>query len=225
MRKAVRLICAAVSLGCFIYTAAWLVDGRSHSETDRLLAEDFHHYRQPETAAAQPPSGGGEPERGRFAGLADVNPEIAGWIKIEGTAIDYPVVRGEDNDRYIRVDFYGESSKHGAIFMDYRCGDDSRVKIIYGHHMKDGTMFRDLYRYENQAYRDEHPVVIFYPPSGGEEKYQVVDVLYWDATTFHEQTFFGHINAMDDGAGTLLALATCDNNAADARLAVIARGI
>ena len=56
-----------------------------------------------------------------FKELLEINPETVGYIRIEGTKIDYPVVKGKDNDYYLDHDFYGEESKSGTIMMDYRC--------------------------------------------------------------------------------------------------------
>ena len=76
----------------------------------------------------------------------DVNSGTAGWISIPGTHIDYPFVRTDDNEFYVSHDIYGNSSPAGTLFMDMRCaGDLSDFNtIIYGHNMKNNTMFGDL---------------------------------------------------------------------------------
>ena len=86
--------------------------------------------------------------------LKAVNSDYVGWIEVGGTNINYPVVRGTDNDFYLTHNFQKRSIRHGAIFMDYRNATDYSDKhvVIYGHHMRDGTMFHALDRYKNQSY-------------------------------------------------------------------------
>lgn len=86
--------------------------------------------------------------------LLAVNSDYAGWIEVGGTNINYPIVRGTDNDFYLRHNFQKRAIRHGAIFMDYRNAKDYSDKhvVIYGHHMRDGTMFHALDRYKNQSY-------------------------------------------------------------------------
>lgn len=84
------------------------------------------------------------------------NPHAIGWITIDGTAIDYPVLRTTDNDFYLTHDSEGNDSKYGAIFMDFRNAVPSMQRhiIIYGHNMKNGAMFHDLVNYKQQDFFD-----------------------------------------------------------------------
>lgn len=103
-----------------------------------------------------------------FISLERINPDVVGWLAAEGTEIDYPVVRGKDNDFYLRHLFTGEHNKLGSIFMDYRNHNDFSDKntIIYGHHMKDGSMFASLTKYKDQRYYDSFPTMLFCTPAG-----------------------------------------------------------
>ena len=110
-----------------------------------------------------------------FESLLDINPDTVGYIRIDGTVIDYPVVKGEDNDYYLDHDFYGEESKSGTIMMDYRCEMNSERNssnmVLYGHNMGVGTFFAGLGEYWRTLYDSydtpsisfykEHPVIIF----------------------------------------------------------------
>lgn len=101
-----------------------------------------------------------------FEELARINPDIVGWICIEGTNINYPIVQGDDNDHYLNHLFDGQRNRAGSIFLDYRCAPDftDRHSIIYGHHLKDRTMFTNLMRYKKQAFYDEHSVILLVTP-------------------------------------------------------------
>ena len=78
--------------------------------------------------------------------FSEINPDYIGWLNVERTSIDYPVVQGTDNIQYLDTTFSSEKNPAGTIFMDYRCEDgfDSPLVILYGHNMQDGTMFAEL---------------------------------------------------------------------------------
>lgn len=86
---------------------------------------------------------------------------VRGWLYSEGTAIHYPVTYYTNNTYYLTHDYTGTRSKGGALFFDTRVGKElvGDNLIIYGHHMKDGSMFKSLMEYQNQAYYDTHPTL------------------------------------------------------------------
>lgn len=103
-----------------------------------------------------------------FASLLEQNKDIVGWIYCPDTPINYPVVQGENNDQYLRRDLNGKYLVSGTVFVDYRngaIGEDFNY-ILYGHNMKDGTMFSSLAKYKEQTYYDEHPVLYYLTPDG-----------------------------------------------------------
>ncbi|MFQ8840004.1 MAG: class B sortase [Clostridium fessum] len=87
-------------------------------------------------------------------------------IQIPGTQINYPVVQGKDNDYYLHRDLNGQKSTAGTIFLDYadRADFSSLHNVLYGHHMKNGSMFKDISRYKDQGYFDQHSEIILYTP-------------------------------------------------------------
>jgi len=92
--------------------------------------------------------------------MRQINPDYLCWIQIENTTIDYPVVRGNDNEQYLNRSFYGERNRYGAVFMDYRCiGDYVPHIIIYGHNSRRGDMFSDLHNFLDERYLAEHPII------------------------------------------------------------------
>lgn len=96
-----------------------------------------------------------------YSNLYEQNNDMVGWIKIYDTKIDYPVVRGKDNEYYIHRDFSKNSQYSGIPFMDYESQDISSNYIIYAHNMKDGSMFADLLKYEDKSFYDSHNTIIF----------------------------------------------------------------
>lgn len=99
--------------------------------------------------------------------LRAINPDCVGWIHIPDTGISYPVVQGSDNSHYLKHLFNGKWNSGGSIFMDCRVSADmsDRHSIIYGHHMKDGTMFSGLTKYKKQGYYEERPTGLLITPN------------------------------------------------------------
>ena len=90
--------------------------------------------------------------------LLKINTEINGWIRVNNTGIDYPVVQGRDNTRYLTSNFKGEDTGSGSIFLDYRndvnFSDD--YSIIYGHNLQSDLMFGDILNYKSKKYFKSH---------------------------------------------------------------------
>ena len=92
-----------------------------------------------------------------------LNDEVIGWITVDGTVIDYPVVRTDDNEYYMGRDAEKNEAPHGSIFMDYRNADPTMQKhiILYGHYRKDGSMFHDLMNYKQSDYFKTYNTIYF----------------------------------------------------------------
>lgn len=103
-----------------------------------------------------------------FDNLEKINSDIIGWIYIEGTNINYPIVQGRDNKYYLKHLFNGEWNSSGCIFLDSRNSSDLSDKhsIIYGHHMRDGKMFSSLMKYKQQSFYENHPEILILTPYG-----------------------------------------------------------
>ena len=116
------------------------------------------------------------PMLANMAELYEKNEDIAGWIRIDGTKIDYPFVHTPDEqDKYLYMDIEGEHSYGGAIVMDTRCTVDpeSTNIILHGHNMKNGTMFNNLMLFEKEKYWKEHPT-IYYSNLYEEREYEII---------------------------------------------------
>ena len=108
-----------------------------------------------------------------FDALRAINPDACGWISIDGTNIDYPILQGNDNEEYLNRDIYGTESRLGSIYVDARNNsldnptyDLSDFTIIYGHHITGGRMFAQLCNYKSQSYYNNHDFGIIYTPDG-----------------------------------------------------------
>lgn len=99
----------------------------------------------------------------KYEKLYSENTDLAGWLSVEGTRIDYPVMQCADDDEYyLHHDFYGEDSKYGCLYVRGRADVGAGTNfIIYGHNMKDGSMFGDLDFYQKESFFTEHPEISF----------------------------------------------------------------
>lgn len=90
--------------------------------------------------------------------LAKTNKDYVGWLKLEDSVIDYPIVQGSDNEYYLEHLFDGKENHMGCIFMDYENNREFNDKntFLYGHHTNTGTMFYSLERYKDQNYYNSH---------------------------------------------------------------------
>ena len=98
--------------------------------------------------------------------LCEINGDYVAWIYLPGTMLDYPVVQGKDNDYYLKRMFNGETNSCGTIFVDARnlpgFGDSNT--LLYGHHMRNGSMFKTVSYYDEQEYFDAHPYMLILMP-------------------------------------------------------------
>lgn len=103
-----------------------------------------------------------------FEGLWQINPEIYAWIRIPDTNIDYPILQHADEDQayYLTRDIYGETSSAGSIFTEYYNSMDftDPNTILYGHNMKNGSMFHNVRYFADAEYFDEHDTMYIYLP-------------------------------------------------------------
>lgn len=103
-----------------------------------------------------------------FDALRNINPDISAWLICEDTPIHYPIVQGQDNAYYLNHLFDGTENKAGCLFIDIGNTPNFTDKntVIYGHNMKDGSMFHALTEYTDKAYYDAHPRMLLLTPEG-----------------------------------------------------------
>lgn len=112
------------------------------------------------------PAAGDPDSNPTLAELQAINPDVLGWLTIDDTHIDYPVVIGETDMEYVNKDVYGDFALSGSIFMD---SDNARdlsdaYTLVYGHHMDNGAMFGDVVEFVNTDYFESHPSGTLYLP-------------------------------------------------------------
>lgn len=103
-----------------------------------------------------------------FPTLKSMNPDAAGWITMYGTKINYPVVQGTDNEYYMNHTFTGKQNAAGSIFIDASIsqGMEAENVIVYGHNMKNGSMFGTLSYYKNEQMAKNYPAFLVYTEEG-----------------------------------------------------------
>ena len=118
---------------------------------------------QPQSAQAAPADRFPEVD---FSALREINPDVVAWLILEGTSINYPVVQGADNIFYLNHMFDGTQNSVGTLFVDSfnTPGFANRNTVIYGHNMRDGSMFSYLIGYQSQAFFEEHPKMLLLTP-------------------------------------------------------------
>lgn len=143
------------------------------------------------------------------------NADCIGWLSVDGTNISYPVMHTpSDPQKYLRRNFYGEYSQSGVPFIDGRCSLQSTNLIIYGHNMKNGTMFSDLKKYLDSEFLNAHRTVKF-ETTDGVQTFIVTEA----QKTNTSDAWYDRIAAEDDRQ---LILSTCYGSGKDGRLLIIA---
>ena len=177
----------------------------------------------------------------KYAALYAENPDMVGWITIGNTLIDYPVVQTDNNDFYMDHDFYGEASSHGTIFADAGSNladiETGKNIVLYGHHMKDGSMFAGLDAYKAESFFRENSTIHFSTLYRDYEwrifavYVSPITFAYNDTTFLSDASWEKFLNACREKSmydcgvvptaqDTVLTLSTCSYEFSNARLVV-----
>lgn len=183
-----------------------------------------------------------------FDALKAVNPDTVGWIKIEGTTIDYPVVQTDNNEKYLYTTFEGEESQWGAVFLDYTYNFNRVPKaqnsVLYGHshNIQKSSTFGDLHSYLDENFFKAHQT-IEYDRAGDPGKWEIFSVYKTEADYDYRRpdfagdedflSYFQRIQARSlyktnvvlEPDDEILTLSTCVFDMDDGRLVVTARKI
>lgn len=185
-----------------------------------------------------------EKMRAGLASLAQINPDLYGWISVDGTTINYPMVQGEDNDYYLDHAYTGDFLPNGSIFVD--CRNDTAIDknhntVIYGHNITSGAMFHDVTKFFDDRYFDsvyiniytDDGIFVYEPFSVYETRY---DYNYFKTNFKDNDEFIEFAEEVRDnssmksksdmtftGDDRILTLSTCTNGAYYARYALHAK--
>ncbi len=184
----------------------------------------------------------------KYAGLYQDNPDMGGWIRIDGTVIDYPVMYTPDEpEKYLHLSFEGESSNRGVPFIGAGCAIEPRSQniVVYGHHMKNGSMFAGIVNYKDMDFWRKHPT-IYFSTLYEEGEYEVFAAFETDTYAANDLRCYDFINAKDEADfydyirkiqkaalfdtgvtvsydDELLTLSTCAYHTSNGRFLVVAR--
>lgn len=181
-----------------------------------------------------------------FEELLAINPDVVGWVTIDNTIMDYPIVQGETNLSYINKDIYGEFALAGSIFLDSRNDSlfEESYSLLYGHSISSGRMFADINLYKEESFFKKNQsgslitlegaydlkifatllvpsneVEIFNPRVWHDDIDELVD--YADSRAlFLDEDIIQEMRGMEDIK--ILALTTCSFEFTDARTAILA---
>ena len=252
-RRLIIYICIAIavlSLGYFaVYCYQAYKSGREFESLSNLKNSDFDLYRPAHVTVDEP---GETPDiLEDYQLLFEKNKSLIGWLKIDDTIIDYPVMQSSNEEYYLNHNFNQEKDNNGSLFIDAQCSIWPRSQniIIYGHNMKSGKMFGTLSKYKSEAYFEKHPTIQF------DTLYETGEyqIMYVFSEIVHEQAevtfkYYEFINAnskeeydsnmeemkkmslYDTGVTSvygdeLITLSTCDYSTGAERFAVVAKKI
>lgn len=180
----------------------------------------------------------------KFLPLLEINDETIGWVTLANTSIDYPIVQRSDNEFYLDHSFERNKSRSGSIFMDYRNNQDlfNHHTILYGHHMRDGSMFSDLLKYQDENHFIENRYITL-ETLYEDTKWEIFSAYVTDTDFYYIITDFGtddeYVEFLQElqsksayetemtitEKDRILTLSTCAYDFDDARFVVHARRI
>lgn len=241
MGKKIRIVFLLALLAVFLYSVIRLfLYYTEYRKQDARYETAAENYTQelPAAEAAAPEEKEAEicPIAVDFDALFAESENIVGWLYCEDTNINYPVMRGEDNDYYLHHSYNGENSSGGAIFVDAANRPDfmDSNTIIYGHHMKNGSMFAHLADWADRKFFEAHPVMWLLTP-GQSYKVELFSGYLTSGTSDRYTIVMGASQEFDDylqeaaaasdvrteveipGDGHYIMLSTCEYNYEDAR--------
>ena len=172
-KKIIACILLAVIYFSIWNIAGYYIEGNKTREYSAYLRQQAgivdqeQKQNENEAEVSAPPESREEvPQKIDFKELQKISKDVVAWICIPGTEINYVIAQTDNNNYYLDSQLNGGYSVGGTLFLDYHNAPDLSDfnTIIYGHHMKNGTMFGSLENYKDQEYYESHPVVYLYTP-------------------------------------------------------------
>lgn len=159
-KKILSRLITILCLSVFLYAAYGLADVFIDYYKNRQMLSDVQDmYYDDKSVKAADKDRGADEVRSGFDELLKHNKDVVGWITMDGTQIDYPILQTDNNIDYLTKDYNDRVTRAGSIFLDYRNDITSEDKntVVYGHRMKDGSMFQHLTKFLNEDFLKEHP--------------------------------------------------------------------
>lgn len=153
--KIVSRIVTVVALSVFLYAAYGLTDVLiDYYKNRQMIANVQEMYYETEAEEDRKPN----EIRSGFDELLKHNNNVVGWITIDGTQIDYPILQSNNNIDYLTKDYNNRETRAGSIFLDFRneITTENKNTVVYGHRMKDGSMFQHLTKFLNEDFFKNH---------------------------------------------------------------------
>lgn len=219
LTQAVLLFCAIMAAGTAFLLIRSAVSAQDFRKLYRLMQESEAVSTYSDPAAATTPAMSTPNNQGitidadpldapsdlktmlpKYESLYRANTDLFGWIRIENTVVDYPVMLCEENnEKYLYANFEGKYRFTGLPFADNRCTPDSDNIVVYAHNIKDGSMFHKLLEYEKESYWKEHPTIMF-SDLYADYEYEVMAVFYDRVYAKSENAFkfYQFIDAEDE---------------------------
>ena len=220
----IRIIFLITLLVSVIYIVKWYIDSKQNEKLEEKILE---------TVIVESEDNTGEEYKIDFKKLKEINNQVVGWLKINGTEVEYAVVQAKDNNYYLKRNLDKKYNVGGWIFADYKNkldGTDKNI-VIYGHNMKDNSMFGSLKNILNEEwYNNEENYVIDFVTENEEQKYQVFSIYKIENEDYYIKTEFKNDNEFEEFVKNLkkrsikdfnvdiskddniLTLSTCANN-------------
>ncbi len=231
-KKVVRYTLIGILSAVFVFSSVMLIktvleNKKAEEQFDELseliILPDETQSEAPtasenESTVQKPAAPTLQPITRNIAILNERNPDCIGWVYIAGTKVNYPVMYTPNNpEKYLKRDFYGRVMGSGVPFIDARCNLESTNIIIYGHNMKNLSMFGGLRKYLDKSYLKAHPTIEFETLEGC-VKYDIIDVR---KTDIKDDWYTHNLGGNQDGK-EYITLSTCYGLNKNARLLVIA---
>lgn len=164
LRKLIQVLLGVTAASLFIFSAGKVINYCLEAKESIDYNADL--IRQVSVDEATPKGSEVSPISIDFNVLTEENADVMGWLYCPETPINYPVVQADNNEYYLCRLLNGEWNPSGSLFMDYRNSSANMDwnTVIYGHNMKNYSMFGTLHLYSDQAYYEQHPVIYFLTP-------------------------------------------------------------
>ena len=229
--KLIRIICIAV----FLFSAYKVfLYFYSYMETEKELGHIQTLYIESEKKV---PVEEFKTISNKFIDLQKINSNIVGWIRLDDSKLNNPVLQTDNNEFYLHHNYLNEKSRAGSVFMDFRNNANSLHTIFYGHVMKNGAMFGELAKFANQKYVESHPYFTYETARQNYRldvfaAYETTTDFYYIETNFTDETYAQFIATIQEKSiihtpvqvtaqDRIMTLSTCTTSSKDSERFVV----